>query len=360
MRLTPLSHAAGLELARDLPPAEPGQLPLLRRGNTITPRDQAALARHGIRAVWVDDRLSAGIEPAELLPEPVRSEAAARVVSALVDARPAIDAGLTLGETSVVSDLREVVALIAASISDSPGEALCIGDLAAADQYTHRHSVNVTALGLLLARVHWRRNGWLDSRGRRRRDGLDRRLAVLGLGLLLHDVGKMAVPAEIIDKRGPLDDAEWTLMKTHPTAGAALLETAAISPLVRSVIRDHHERVDGSGYPRGIAGPLLGELPRLAAVADVYDAITSDRPYAAAAPPNVGVEAIADGSGTAFDPATVATFERVVMPYPVGTEVELPDGRIGVVAEVDAGRPYAPLVRFEEGERRIDLRDAGS
>src|SRR5687768_13634477 len=116
MRLTPLSRAAGLELARDLPPVVPGKLPLLRRGSTITPRSEAALARHGIRAVWVEDRLSAGIEPEELLPEPVRAEAAARVVSALDDARAALDAGRTVGETSVVSDLREVVALIAASL----------------------------------------------------------------------------------------------------------------------------------------------------------------------------------------------------------------------------------------------------
>ncbi|HWT24112.1 MAG TPA: HD domain-containing phosphohydrolase [Solirubrobacteraceae bacterium] len=355
MRLTLLSRAGGLTLARDLPPTGPGKIPLLRRGSVVTPRYQAALAEHGFQAVWVEDALSAGIEPEELLPEPVRAATAARVASGLDHARAALGGGGALAPHAL-KDLQDVVALIAGSIRDSPGAALCLGDLAAADQYTHRHSVNVTALGLHLARVHWRREGWVDHRGQRRWDRLDRRLAVLGLGLLLHDIGKMAVPAEVLDKPGPLDAAEWELMKTHPTAGAALLETAAISPLVRSVIRDHHERVDGSGYPRGLAGERLGEMPRLAAVADVYDAITSERPYAAAAPPHVGVSAITDGSGTAFDPGVVASFQRVVMPYPVGTEVELHDGLIGVVAHVDEGRPYEPLVRFAGGERRIDLR----
>ena len=147
-------------------------------------------------------------------------------------------------------------------------------------------------------------------------------------------------------------------MQTHPDAGVALLDSATISPLVRSVVRDHHERYDGSGYPRGIAGERIGEFPRLAALADVYDAITSQRPYAAAAPPHVGVRIIAEGEGSAFDPAMVGVFRRVVMPYPVGTEVQLPDGRIGVVAAADADRPHAPIVRIDGAEVRVDLAGA--
>jgi HD-GYP domain-containing protein (c-di-GMP phosphodiesterase class II) len=359
MRLTPLSRAGGLTLARDLPPMGPNRIPLLRKGTTITPRFQRALGEHGIHALWVDDGLSEGIEPVELLPEPVRAETAAKVASALDAARTAIGASQRLAY-DVLAELQDVVALIAANITDSPEAALFLGDLAGADQYTHRHSVNVTALGLLLGRTYWRREGWVDYRGERRWDRIDERLAKLGMGLLLHDIGKMVVPNEVLNKPGRLDDEEWALMQSHPEAGVALLDSATVSPLVRSVVRDHHERYDGSGYPRGIAGDHIGEFPRLAAVADVYDAITSQRPYAGAAPAYVGVRAIAAGEGSAFDPAVVGVFRRVVMPYPVGTEVRLPDGRVGVVAAADPERPHEPLVRVDASDVRVDLGDAAA
>src|SRR5687768_474243 len=329
MRLTPLTRAVGRRLARDLPPTGPNRIPLLRRGALITPGFQRALAEHGLHAIWVEDPESEGIEPIELLPEPVRAETAARVASALDTAREAIGTSQQL-PSSVLGDLHDVVALIAAAIADSPDAALVLSDLATADQYTHRHSVNVTALGLLLGRAYWRTEGWVDYRGVRRWDRIDERLAKLGMGLLLHDIGKMIVPAEVLNKPGKLDAEEWALMRSHPDAGVALLDSATISPLVRSVVRDHHERVDGSGYPRGLPGEQLGEFPRIAAIADVYDAITSQRPYAPAEPAHVGVRVIATSAGTAFDPAVVRVFRRLVMPYPLGTEVALPDGRVGV------------------------------
>lgn len=359
MRLTPLSRAVGHTLARDLPPTGPGRIPLLRHGTAITPRFARSLHEHGIHAVWVQDGMSDDILPDELLPEPVRAETAAKVAVALDEARDAIAASQSMGH-DLLADLKDVVALIAANIADSPDAALFLGDLAAADQYTHRHSVNVTALGLLIGRAYWRTEGWVDYKGRRRWDRIDERLAKLGMGLLLHDIGKMVVPDEVLNKPGKLDEEEWKLMRSHPDAGVALLDSATIGPLVRSVVRDHHERYDGSGYPRGLAGDDLGEFARIAAIADVYDAITSQRPYAPAEPPHVGVRVITDGSGTAFDPAVVRVFRRLVMPYPVGTEVPLPDGRIGVVAEVEADRPYEPLVRTETGDVRLALDEAAA
>jgi HD-GYP domain-containing protein (c-di-GMP phosphodiesterase class II) len=359
MRLTPLTRAIGLTLARDLPPTGPNRIPLLRRGTVVTPRFQLALGAHGIHAVWVDDKLSEGIEPVDLIPQEVRIDTAVKVASALDEARTAIGDAQRLAHT-VLAELRGVVDLIAANINDSPDAALVLNDLAAADQYTHRHSVNVTALGLFVARAYWRTEGWVDYRGRRRWDRIDERLAKLGMGLLLHDIGKMVVPAEVLNKPGRLDAHEWELVKTHPDAGVALLDSATISPLVCSVVRDHHERWDGSGYPRGIAGDEIGEFPRLAAVADVYDAVTSMRPYADAAPAHVGVKIITEGAGAAFDPAIVGVFRKIVMPYPAGTEVELPDGRLGVVAEAYSDRPFEPLVRVDDGELRVNLETAVS
>ena len=125
-------------------------------------------------------------------------------------------------------------------------------------------------------------------------------------------------------------------------------------------MRDHHERWDGSGYPRGLISERIGELPRVAAIADVFDAVTSQRPYAPAEPPNVGVRIIGSGAGTAFDPAVVKVFRKVVMPYPVGTELQLPDGRTGVVAHVDTARPEEPVVRVAGADVRVDMRAAAA
>jgi HD-GYP domain-containing protein (c-di-GMP phosphodiesterase class II) len=251
--------------------------------------------------------------------------------------------------------MARVVELIAASVSRDPGVALVLTDLASADAYTHQHSIDVCALGLLLGRNLFARTGWVDDRGRARFDDTQRRLLLLGMGLLLHDVGKLAVPASVLEKPGALTADELAVVRTHPDAGAELLDSDAYSPVVRAIVREHHERWDGGGYPRGLAGRDIHQLARIGAVADVYDAVTSERPYKAAQPPHVGVAVILDGCGTAFDPEVVRVFRESVFPYPVGSEVRLTSGETGVVAQVDRDRPTAPVVRFPDGERVVDV-----
>ncbi len=354
MRLTGVSRAVGMRLARDLPAAKPGQIPLLRSGALITERYQRALVDQGIHAIWVWDELSDGIEPAELIPEPVRAETASQVQRSLERARNAFSAKQPL-PLEAIQDLASIVDKLTSFLLDTPDAALALNDLAAADQYTHRHSINVTALGLMLARLQFRREGWFDYRGERRYDRVDERLSLLGMGLLLHDIGKMAVPAEVLNKPGQLDDHEWKLMRGHPEAGVALLNPRSTSPLVTAVIRDHHERLDGSGYPRAITGEEIHQFARFAAVADVYDAITSERPYKRAAPAHVGVDVINSGRGTTFDPEVVDTFRRAVFPFPVGSEIKLADGRTGVVAQVDPAEPEVPVVRVPDGGGTVEI-----
>jgi HD-GYP domain-containing protein (c-di-GMP phosphodiesterase class II) len=230
-----------------------------------------------------------------------------------------------------------------------------LSDLATADAYTHQHSIDVCALGVLLGRTLFLRDGWKDFKGRRRVDGLERRVHQLGMGLLLHDIGKLAVPGEILNKPGALTEEEHEVVRTHPDIGGQMLHSNIYSPLVRAVVREHHERWDGQGYPRGLAGEGISQLARIAAVADVYDAVTSERPYSTAQPPHVGVDIILRGSGTAFDPEVVETFRRFVLPYPVGSELRLADGSVGVVASAEPGAAHRPLVRFPDGERVVDL-----
>ena len=200
----------------------------------------------------------------------------------------------------------------------------------------------------------WSTDGWTDFRGRRRKDRLEDRLRKLGLGLLVHDVGKLAVPPEILNKPGRLTDPEMDVMKTHAAAGVELLRPADLSPLALSVVRDHHERLDGSGYPDGLTAAQVQEFPRIAAVADVYDAVTSERVYKPAAPPHVGVQVVRSGSGTQFCPNVLRAFRAVVMPYPVGHEIKLPDGRLGVVSHVDVAEPDVPTIRVKNAAGAVE------
>jgi len=347
MRMTTVAGAAGLPLAKDLP-ARPGQMPLLRAGAVVSERYGRALSDQGIHTVWVEDELSEGIEPDELLPDAARAEAAGRFQHVLAAARQAHVSSQPLPHEAM-QQVSQIVAHIVEQLPDGPA-ALVLTDLAPADQYLQRHPVNVTALGLLLAREHFRRVGWVDARGERRHDRIEERLSLLGVGLLLLDIGTITIPSELLTRRGPLDDAEWALMHGHPEAGVRLLNPRSTSPLVVNVVRDHHERIDGSGYPRGIAGDEILQFARIAAIADVYDAITYQRPFQDASRAHIGVRAIADGAGSQFDADLAATFRALVFPFPVGTEMRLGDGRLGVVARVDPADPDVPVVRVSDGD----------
>ena len=350
----PTARAIGLCLARDVESADPSQMPVLRANAVMTERYAHALREMGIQAVWVHDEFSTGIEPVDLVAPKLRREAAQSVSRALDIAKDAFRSGGTMPATAADS-LHEVVEKIAASVAGNAGSAVALTDLAAADAYTHQHSVDVCALGLLLARELFGRHGWLDDRGRARLDRIQRRLELLGVGLLLHDVGKLALPREILNKAGPLDPEETTIIREHPDAGVRILAGDSWSPVVRAVVREHHERWDGNGYPQRLAGRRIHQLARIGAVADVYDAVTSERPYKAAQSPAAGWAIIDGGAGTAFDPAVVEVFREVVLPYPVGCEVRRDDGALGVVARIDPRAPRTPWVRFIDGERQVSV-----
>ena len=362
MRLIRLSSLSdGMVLARDLRTGQAGDVPLLRAGVTLSAAYVQRLRRLRIHTVWIDDELSRGIEPLPAL-DPEERLAAEVAVSESFDrtARTLAKGGTAMPQQDL-EQLTSTVARIAASLADVPEAALALGDLASADAYTHRHSVQVALIGMLIARRHWYREGWRDWMERPRYDGVEARLTKLGVGLILHDIGKLAVPPEIINKPGRLTDEEFAAIKLHPEAGVDLLRAASPSPLTVATVRDHHERLDGSGYPAGRTGESIHEFARICAIADVFDAVSSERPYKNAAPPHVGVNVIGEGvAGGIFDPAVARAFRRVCMPYPIGTDVVVDGDWLGVVSAVDAEEPWMPTVRrMQAGEVEelvLDLR----
>ncbi|MBV8217657.1 MAG: HD-GYP domain-containing protein, partial [Solirubrobacterales bacterium] len=305
--------------------------PLLRAGVKLNARFIEHLRRAGILGVYVEDQFSQGIDPQPVISAQIRGKATRALADLHEEARRSVAAGRTL-DPEATDELSDVVDRILLEIEESDGKAVVLADLCAGDAYPLQHPIDVTALGLLIGRRLIIEHGWLDYKGERQDDRHEERLFRLGMGLLLSDIGKLAIPESILNKPGKLSEEEWEIVQTHPKAGVKLVrDTGAWCPLVQACVLRHHERWDGSGYPEGKSGAEVHEMARIAAVADVYDAITSERAFAPAKPAHVAFQAILAGAGTQFDPTIVDVFSRRIAPFPPGVEVELTDGRRAVV-----------------------------
>ena len=205
------------------------------------------------------------------------------------------------------------------SVLRNQGALVSLCRIKEADAYTFKHSVSICALMVSFAHAL----GWDAAAAQE-----------AGMGGLLHDLGKMRIPNEILNKPGKLTEQEFAVMKTHSALGADMLQGAEGMPdLAHRIVLEHHERMSGGGYPRGLSGDEISLAGRMAAVVDVYDALTSNRVYHHGLEPTEVLRKLLEWSGSHLDGELVQRFIRTLGIYPVGSLVRLSSDRLAVVLE---------------------------
>lgn len=296
---------------------------LLVSGTELTEEYKRRLMANGITEVYVEDEISKDIQIPEVVHDEIINEAKRKVKLMMIN--PAI-------KTSIDGyQVMQVVDKIITSILSNKDIIANLSDIRSVDDYTFSHSVNVCILALIIGIGF----GYSSDK-----------LRELGVGSILHDIGKVMISEEILKKPVQLTNEEFEEIKKHTIYGHELLKkTKGITMMASHIALGHHERLDGSGYPYHLKGENIHKAARIVAVADVYDALTTDRVYRKKLMPHEVIDYITSLASKHFDQEVVDVFLRYIAYYPVGTGVILNTGEKGIVKKYNKKYPTRPVVR---------------
>jgi putative nucleotidyltransferase with HDIG domain len=321
--------------------------PFWRSGFVITDsKDIAAVVSSSIKEVWIDsdkgldvasEMSAVSLDASEAMVEaqlaeivgvprdtsPVSTarelQRAAKICAESKQAVISMFQEARMGKAIDVGGAQQMVEEITDSVARNPGALISLARLKTVDDYTYMHSVAVCAMMVALAKQLG-----LDEKATR----------AVGLAGLMHDLGKAAMPMDVLNKPGKLTEAEFATIKTHPEEGyRMLLSGHNVDPIVLDVCLHHHEKTDGSGYPKGLKSDEISLYAKMGAVCDVYDAITSNRPYKAGWDPAESLRKMAEWSNGHFDTQVFQAFVKSLGIYPIGSLVKLTSGRLVVIEQ---------------------------
>ena len=295
---------------------------LICSGSVISDFYIKKIKEYGFDGIYITDELSEDIKIEPIIPHNLRTE------------------GLHCVRDSNIDKCKGVSKQIVREVLNNGVLSLDLTDLRTFDSYTYAHSVNVAVLSCII------------GFGLKMKESELEQLVMAGL---LHDLGKLSIPTEILNKPGRLTPEEFEIMKQHPIRSYEIIkERWDISSQVKVAVLYHHENEDGSGYPNGVDGDEMTIYTKILHVADVYDALVAKRPYKNPYSPFEACEFLMGGGGIMFDPKVVESLLRYVPFYPKGTLVKLSDGREGIIVENFGKRNLRPLIRMMDGSM-IDL-----
>ncbi|RKD24237.1 hypothetical protein BEP19_07480 [Ammoniphilus oxalaticus] len=320
---------------------------LIGAGTELTKAMIERLKLLGISIIYARDELSEGIEVVDAVPLKTRIEAMQVIRSVFSSIQESSRQGSKRFSSQVkVNDLTRVFENLITVIKDSNQTMSLLSEIHDKESHVFSHSINVTIYSIALGI----RLGFNDGQ-----------IKEIGIGALLHDIGKMQIPSTILHKPGRLTNDEFFEIQKHPAFGFDLLKKQyEISYLSAHCAFQHHERWDGTGYPRGLKGKEIHPYARLMAVCDVYDAMTTQRVYRKALLPNESMNWIQSQSSILFEEKMVDAFRQTIAPFPIGLTVRLNTGETAIVSEPHPDAPDRPVVRIikePNGETLIQWRE---
>lgn len=294
----------------------------LNAGVELTARYIQRLENLGFHSIYIEDRLSNGLEVADVISEETRRFAVHQV-------RGLLETSASAKARSIVlqPDLVAVIDDIVDQLLGNTFSVVNLTDIRAVGDYLFHHSVNVCVLSVM--------TGITLGYGRER-------LVDLGMGALLHDIGKVRVPQHILNKPDALTKEEFEEVKKHTVFGRDMLRD---HPQAADIAYAHHERYNGKGYPLGLRKTEISVFAQLTGIADVFDALTSDRCYRAAQHPSHALELLSGAGNVWFEARLIKAFMENVAAYPTGTVIQINSGEIGIVTDTPKGSPFFPDLR---------------
>ncbi|MEO4054372.1 HD-GYP domain-containing protein [Solibacillus sp. CAU 1738] len=315
--------------------------PLLQKNVVVSDPIINRLRQLNIQYLYIEDTISQGIQIEETVQPAVRNKAVHSITQSFESIKK-----VKHNQASYVLDQQSkaicnIVEGLLDAILNSDEILTILTDAYIYDEYLYHHSFQVTMYSIAIAK----------EMGYSYDD-----LRLIGIGAMLHDIGKLLIPPEILKKPDQLTNEEYDEMKLHTRYGFDLLRNLhSVSLLVAHCAFQHHERIDGSGYPRGLVDFEIHPFAKIIGVADVFDAVTSNRVYRDKLFPSQGIAILEAGSGTLYDARVVAALKNSVVHYPNGTVLVLSDNRRAVVSKQNDVDPSRPLVRvFEEDDNIIN------
>lgn len=311
---------------------------ILRDGIVLTERYIERLIDMGINYIYIKDEMLSDIEPED----PQFLEVKNQAVKSLSNVFSKLQYNDKLEIENTLCAIKDIVEYL---IENKDINSTYLIELKTFDNYTYVHCLNTCVLALFFGiKMDYSRPMLID----------------LGVGALLHDIGKTKVPLKVLNKNGRLTDMEYDIIKKHPEFGYEIIKNVDyLNERGKKIVLEHHERIDGRGYPFGLKGDEISKFSKIACISDVYDAIVSDRVYRKGFKANDAYEFILGGSGTFFDYDLVSLFRNNFSVYPLGACVRLSNGYEGFVVGHNKGFPDKPIVRilYDENGNPITPRE---